>query len=66
MIATILAAYPPKRDLPCISTHTDIIFHIYDPPLPEEAEDPDAIRRREPCARRLGEPIITDLAVHNP
>lgn len=66
MIAAIQATYPSKRDSPCISIHTDTTFHVYDPPLPEAAEDHEVIRRREPCARRVGEPVITDLTVHNP
>lgn len=66
MIDAIQAAYPSKRDFPCINAHTDILFHVYDPPLSEAAEAPEAILRREPCARRVGEPVITDLTVHNP
>lgn len=66
MITSIQAAYQPKINSPCISTHTNIVFHVYDPPLPEATEESQIPRRREPCTRRIGEPAITDLTVHNP
>jgi hypothetical protein len=65
MIASIQAVYPPKGDAPCISVHTDAVFHIYDPPLPEPSED-EQPQRRQSCTRRIGEPQVTDLEVNNP
>jgi hypothetical protein len=58
MITRIPSAYP--RHATCITLHTDEAFHVYDPPqrLPT---DPAL-----PCARRVGSPELTDLAVLNP
>lgn len=65
MIATIQATYQSKANTPCISIHTDVLFHVYDPPLPEPL-DPQEPIKRNPCARRVGPTEFTDLSIHNP
>lgn len=66
MMEVIQEAYPPKTDASCISSHTDVLFHVYDPPLPESAEVSQQPIKRQPCTKRIGPPEITDLAINNP
>lgn len=65
MITRLLAAYPPKPDAVCVSTHTDPEFHIFDPPPPAEAPADGSKRKRLPCQRRFGEPQEEDIRVQN-
>ncbi|MCR5888532.1 hypothetical protein LRS06_12290 [Hymenobacter sp. J193] len=64
MIALIQEKFPSRIAASCISSHTDTVFHVYDPPLPEAVEGMPI--KRQPCARRIGEPAANDLKVSNP
>lgn len=49
-----ITAHFAARHAPCLSSHTDALFHVY---------DPDG---NHPCRQRADAPQETDLAVHNP
>ncbi|MBG8552989.1 hypothetical protein [Hymenobacter guriensis] len=66
MIALIQEKFPSRIATPCVSSHTDTEFHVYDPPLTVRAEGDTSPIRRQPCSRRIGEPQEADLKVSNP
>lgn len=49
-----ITAYFAARHAPCLSSHNDELFHVYDP------------EGNHPCRHREDAPQETDLAVHNP
>ncbi|NML67119.1 hypothetical protein HHL22_18090 [Hymenobacter sp. RP-2-7] len=53
MIERITAHFAARHAL-CLSSHTDALFHVYDP------------EGNHPCRHRVDAPQETDLAVHNP